>query len=86
MKKKAINETASRIGSAMCAARQTDHLSHIDVADMLDITLDDLLEYERGTAQIPTEILERIFTMGYKMIGIKILEKSIKPSVILFAK
>lgn len=78
MAKKAINETTAHIGSALRAARQTAHLSHIDVADMLDITLDDLLEYERGSAQVPIAVLERVFTMGYKMIGIRVLEKKYK--------
>ena len=75
MKKKAINETAAHMGRALFAARQTCHLSHSDVADILNITLEDLLEYERGSAQMPIVVLERMFVMGYKMMGVRKLEK-----------
>ena len=75
MKKKAINETAAHMGRALFAARQTARLTHADSADLLGITVEEQLEYERGAAQIPIEVLEHMFTVGYKMIGIRILEK-----------
>ncbi|MBD5400220.1 hypothetical protein HDR61_00515 [bacterium] len=75
MKKKAINETAARVGHALRTARQTARLTHGDSADLFGITMEEQLQYERGTAQIPIELLEHMFVMGYKLIGIRILEK-----------
>lgn len=86
MKKKAINETTALMGRALFVARQTNRLSHADAADILGITTDDLLQYERGRAQVSIEVLEHMFAVGYKMIGLRKLEKSTWPSVNLFLK
>ena len=75
MRRKQIDETAGRQGCALRGARQSNHLTHADAAYILGITTDELLTYERGSAQVPIEVLEHMFAAGYKMIGMRKLER-----------
>lgn len=63
-----IDETALRLGTAIRIARDNCQLSIDAAATLLRIMPMDLARYESGAAQIPTDILQRITTMGYKMI------------------
>lgn len=72
--KKQIDETSGRVGAAMRNARQTCVIMHQDAAALLHITPKELGAYECGAEKIPTDILERVFAMAYKMIQIRQIE------------
>ena len=63
-----IDETAVRLGTSLRSARNNCQLSIDAAAVLLHIMPMELVEYECGFAQIPTDILQRITTMGYKML------------------
>lgn len=73
-KRKQIDETAGRLGAAMRQARLARHLSRDEVGTLLYIMPDELSEYERGIKKIPDEILQYVFSMGYKMMRFRNLE------------
>ena len=83
---KQIDETAGRMGFAMRQARKQCRLSADEVAILLHITSAELLSYERGTDKIPTDIIERVFIMGYKMIRVRTLENSYRKYRRIFRK
>ena len=64
---KPIDETAQRLGTSMRVAREYCRLSIDELAGILRVMPTELYEYECGIRQIPTDILQRIFIMGYKM-------------------
>ena len=86
MKKGKIDETAGRMGTAMRSARQVCHIALDEAASFLDITPAELFEYERGSAEVPFGVLEHVFTMGYKMLHIRILENKYLRQRNLFRK
>ena len=83
---KQIDETAGRMGFAMRHARKQCRLSADEVAILLHITSAELLSYERGTDKIPTDIIERVFIMGYKMMRVRVLENSYRKYRRIFRK
>lgn len=83
---KQIDETAGRMGIAMRLARRRCYLPYDQVATLLRITPDELAKYERGRQKIPTDILERVFTMAYKMMHCRTLENMYRRQRNLFNK
>lgn len=83
---KTIDETAGRIGRAMISARHVCRLTRDDVADLLHIMPNDLVEYERGHTKIPHDILERIFMLGYKTMHLRKLERMYRQQRWIFRK
>ena len=73
MKPKPIDETSVRLGRAMRAGRWMCRLTHDDAARLLRVLPNDLLEYECGAKQIPTDVFVHVFTMGYRMMEIRTL-------------
>lgn len=71
MKVKPMNETTARLGRAMRAGRWMCRLTHDDAARLLRVLPNDLLEYECGVKQIPTDILVHALTMGYRMMEVR---------------
>lgn len=65
---KPIDDTARRLGIAIRIARDNCQLSIDAAATLLRIMPMDLAKYERGVLPIPTDILQRITIMGYKML------------------
>ncbi|MBD5400768.1 hypothetical protein HDR61_03430 [bacterium] len=87
MKKiKPIDDTAARLGIIMCNARRRCHLSHDDASKLLNIMPNELLEYERGIAKIPADVLERAIVLGYQMMRINTLESIYKRQRNVFRK
>lgn len=70
---KAINDTAGRLGRAMRGARRDCRLCHEDAARLLRVSPNELLEYESGTKNIPTDVFVHVFIMGYKMMEVRTL-------------
>ena len=85
-KRKQIDETAGRLGAAMYRARVTRHLSRDEVSALLYIMPDELSEYERGIKKIPDEILQHVFTLGYKMMRFRNLEDRYRQQRKIFRK
>ena len=75
MSKKQIDRTAGRMGMALRHARRHNGLNTDDAAPMLHIMPDELAAFEHGHAEMPMDILLYIFTMGYKMIQIRMIER-----------
>lgn len=73
--RKPIDETARRVGKMLCDARCVLGMPHDEVAKMLHIMPDELLEYERGVAKIPADVLMWIIILGYKLMRIRIMER-----------
>ena len=63
-----IDQTARRLGIAMRNARTNCQLSIDAAAVLLRILPMELAKYERGIIPIPTDIMQRLTIMGYKMI------------------
>ena len=72
--KKPIDETAGRVGAMMRQARRVCHMPTDDAAALLHVMPNELVAYERGFTKIPTDLLERMFVMGYKMMHVRVLE------------
>lgn len=73
-KQKQIDATAGRMGAMLRQARHVCRMSTDDAALMLRIMPADLAAYERGIQEIPLNVLEHIFVMGYKMMQVRIIE------------
>ena len=71
---KITDDPAKRVGAIIHNARLVCHMSRNELAGLLRITPKELAKYEHATAQIPAEILEHLFLMGYKMMRIRVLE------------
>ncbi len=69
-----IDETAGRLGAALRKARWVCRIPHDEAAILLHVMPNDLHEYERGVTEIPQDILERIFLLGYRMMRFRTLE------------
>ncbi|MBD5400407.1 helix-turn-helix domain-containing protein [bacterium] len=74
-KYKQINETAGRMGAMLRRARRVCGMPTDDAAELLRVTPHEMFEYEHGITEIPIEILENMFIMGYKMKQVRVLEK-----------
>lgn len=74
-KKTRLDQTAVRMGAALRHARRHNGLNTDDAAPMLNIMPDELASYEHGIAEMPMDILLYIFTMGYKMIQVRMIER-----------
>ena len=74
-KPKPIDETAARMGKALYHARVHVHMPLDEACHILHIMPDELINYERGCAKFPQDVLEYIFMMGYKMMRARTLEK-----------
>ena len=74
-KYKPINETARRMGAMLRRARRMCRMSTDDAALLLQMMPDELAQYEHGVCEIPINILEHMFVMGYKMIQVRKLER-----------
>lgn len=74
-KKPRIDQTATRMGAALLHARRHCGLNTDDAALLLRIESDELASYEHGIAEMPMDILLYIFTMGYKIIEIRMIER-----------
>ncbi len=85
-KMKKLNPTAARLGIAMRHARRACWLPHDEVAILLRITPNALAEYERGTTEIPSDILERVFIMAYKMMHVRTLDNVYRRQRHMFIK
>lgn len=72
---KQIDATAGRMGAMLRQARRMCQMSTDDAALMLHIMPDELVSYERGTHEVPLNVLEHLFVMGYKMMQIRIIER-----------
>lgn len=83
---KQLDTTAGRLGLAMRHARQMYHMTSDDAAFLLRISPNELFEYERGVAPIPTDIMEHIVLMGYKMMRVRILERAYSRRRAIFRK
>lgn len=83
---KKLNETAAVMGMAMRYARCKCGLTSDDAATLLRINPSELYEYERGREQVPLDIIERVFVMGYKMIHARALEKLYRRQRRIFVK
>lgn len=83
---KQIDETAGRMGIAMRLARHRCYLPHDQVATLLRITPNELAEYEHAQKKITSDILERVFTMAYKMMHLRILESMYRRQRNMFNK
>jgi len=83
---KQIDETAGRLGAAMRQARRICCLGPDDVAVLLGIMPAELAEYERGTAQVPYDVLQHVFVMGYKMMQVRIIESRYRSHRNVFRK
>ncbi len=70
-----IDATAARLGFAMREARHVCHIPHDDAAELLHIMPNDLHEYERGVTEVPIDILQRVFILGYKMMQVRIINR-----------
>lgn len=68
---KPIDETAVRLGASLRSARNNCQMSIDAAAVLLHVMPMELVEYECGFAQIPTDILQRVTTMGYKMLQVR---------------
>ncbi|MDE6250162.1 MAG: helix-turn-helix domain-containing protein [Alphaproteobacteria bacterium] len=73
-KQKQIDITAGRMGAMLRRARHVCRMSTDDAATMLRIMPDELAAYEHGTGEIPLNVMEHIFVMGYRMIQVRIIE------------
>ena len=73
-KQKQIDITAGRLGAMLRRARHMCKMSTDDAATMLRILPDDLAAYEHGTREVPLNVLEHMFIMGYKMIQVRTIE------------
>ena len=73
-KQKRIDITAGRVGTALRQARNKCKMSTDDAATILHIMPEELAAYEHGVQEIPQNILEHLFVMGYKMIQVRIIE------------
>ena len=78
MNRKPIDETAARVGAMLRQGCQQCHLSQADAATLLRVLPHELAEYEYGLTKIPLNVLEHIFTMSYKIMQIRILERRYK--------
>lgn len=85
-KMKITDDPAKRIGAIMYNARIVGHLSRNELAGLLRVTPEELATYEHGTAQIPADILEHLFLMGYKMMRVRVLEHRYRQNRQLFRK
>ncbi|MBD5400858.1 helix-turn-helix transcriptional regulator, partial [bacterium] len=74
-KYKQINETTGRMGAMLRRARRVCNMSTDEAAELLRAPPQQMFEYEHGITEIPQEILESMFIMGYKMKQVRILEK-----------
>ena len=83
---KKTNKPANQMGFAMLCARQQCHLQPDEVALLLRITPAELFEYERGTEHMPTDVLQHVFIMGYKMMRIRVLEDRYRRQRRMFQK
>lgn len=58
---------AKTIAVAMRYARRRNYASCAEIAQLLRISQQELSSYEQGTKEIPLNILEMIFTLGYTL-------------------
>ncbi|MBD5400458.1 helix-turn-helix transcriptional regulator [bacterium] len=75
MKQNKIDNTAGRLGRALYDARIACNIPYDNAAMLLHITPNELSEYERGTTEIPHDIMIRMLVMGYKLIHARTLEE-----------
>lgn len=72
---KAIDDNMARLGVTFRHAREECRLSLDDAAGILHIMPNELFEYEHGAKPVPTDILYRLFVMGYKMIEVRVITR-----------
>lgn len=76
MKSEKPDEMALRVGSALRHARMACRMDLTEAATLLRITPKELGYYERGISKMPTDIIERLILLGYKMIRMRVLENT----------
>lgn len=59
------------LGTALANARKTTGLRRMAAAEMLNITYQELLQYERGQRIIPDHILHKIMANGLTLMRTK---------------
>ncbi len=59
------------LGAALTNARKTSGLRRTAAAEMLNITYQELLQYERGQRVIPDHILHKIIANGLMLLRTK---------------
>ena len=85
-KYKQINKTVGRVGAMLRRARRVCNIPTDDAASLLHVTPQQLFEYEHGVTEIPMEILESMFALGYKMKQVRVLERRYEVQRNLFHK
>jgi len=85
-KMKQIDETAGRLGVAMRRARRVCRLAQDEAAVLLRVTPAELAEYECGRARMPYDVMEHVFLMGYKMMHVRMMERSYRNHRNIFRK
>jgi len=81
-----FDDTAARMGIAMRYARQNAFIPKDEIATLLGITPNELHEYEQGVRQLPIDIMQRIFAIGYVTIHIRSMEDIYRRKRHLFNK
>lgn len=69
------DETARRVAHAMRRARATTIIPRTHLARLMNISTTQLGLYECGRDDVPDDILERIFTLGYMMMHVRNLNR-----------
>lgn len=64
------------IGATIAFARKASGLRRMAAAQILGITYQDLLRYERGQALVPEHVMQRILGNGFILLRSKIGEKN----------
>ncbi len=75
---KSIDGPTGRIGVILRRARTTCNMSQEEASILLHITQQEICQLERGTEQIPADIIERMFLLAYKSMRMRVLENIYK--------